>query len=129
MHREMRSESRIAQEEAARFVTGRFRGASRVVPLRQGLWSSAFAFQRGDERLVIRFGSIRGDFEKDAFVGKRAPHDLPVPRVLELAKRWAAGTQIARHLPGVTSTSWTRTRSGEHCRRCFACSNESAGST
>lgn len=95
----VRSEWKVGLDDARRFVEDRL-GGSDVEPVRRGLWSSAYAFRREDERLVIRFGSVREDFDKDAFVGERAPPELPVPRILAIGAALGGWYAVSRHLPG-----------------------------
>lgn len=95
----MRSEWKVSADDATRFLRERF-GSDRVEPLRQGLWSSAYRFRRGGDDLVIRFGSIRDDFDKDAFISTIAPSDLPVPRIIEIGEALGGYYAVSRYAPG-----------------------------
>lgn len=95
----MRSEWKVTRADAERFLSQRFGGVA-VSPLKQGLWSSAYRFQRGNDDLVARFGSVREDYDKDAFVGARAPAELPVPRILEVGEAYGGWFAVSRWLPG-----------------------------
>ncbi|HEX9435640.1 MAG TPA: aminoglycoside phosphotransferase family protein [Candidatus Limnocylindria bacterium] len=96
----MRSEWSVTPRDGERFLAERFGHVSDVVQLRRGLWSSAYSFRVGADRLVVRFGNIREDFDKDAFVGVRAPADMPVPRILEIGEALGAWYAVSRRFPG-----------------------------
>ncbi|HXY93444.1 MAG TPA: phosphotransferase [Acidimicrobiia bacterium] len=53
---------------------------------RQGAWSRAFFFRRGDAHLVIRFAPWRVNFDKDRALARHATTDLPIPPVLEIGE-------------------------------------------
>lgn len=95
----MRTEWKVAPADAQRFLAERC-GAGELSPLRQGLWSSAYGFRVGGDELVARFSSVREDFDKDAFVGERAPAELLVPRIVEMGEALGGWYAISRRLPG-----------------------------
>jgi len=67
------------------FLNSLFNGAAlNVAVLGAGAWSTAFAFQVGQDALVARFGAHREDFEKDEYAMNFASEDLPVPGILEI---------------------------------------------
>jgi hypothetical protein len=89
-------------ERARSFLSNRYgRMASEPVPLKAGAWSSAFAFEITDRRLVLRLSEIDEDFRKDARAAAWASAALPVPQVLEVGRsgdRWYA---VSERKPGV----------------------------
>lgn len=97
---DVRSEWKVAREDARQFVAVRYGAVADVEPLRQGLWSSAYGFQRGGDDLVIRFSGLNDDFEKDAFVSRRAPPELPVPRIVEIGEALGGWYAVSRRLAG-----------------------------
>ncbi|MGE3269471.1 MAG: phosphotransferase family protein [Chloroflexota bacterium] len=79
----------IDEARTAAFLAKRYGDAvSSVAHLGTGAWSKAFAFrlrQDGtDTDLVIRFGALREDFDKDRLAARFATLELPIPRVLEV---------------------------------------------
>lgn len=97
---QMRSEWDVAAADAKQFLADRLGTVTDIETLQRGLWSSAYRFRHANEDLVVRFGSIRDDFDKDAFVGLRAPADLPVPRMLEIGEALGGWYAVSRWLPG-----------------------------
>ncbi len=95
-----RSEWKVELEDARRMLRDRYGSADDVAPLRQGLWSSAYGFRVGSDELVIRFGSIRDDFDKDAWIAERAPARLPAPRILEIGEALGGYYAVSRRLHG-----------------------------
>lgn len=97
------------------FVVGELGGDPRTVRESDaGHWSVCFAFERGDDELVVRFGRQRVDFEMDRYaqrwnVGAR----LPVPEVLEMGEFGDGHYVVSRFVRGtaleqVGSDEWTR---------------------
>lgn len=95
-----RSEWKISLDEARRLVTERFPGAADVAPVQQGLWSSAYGFRTGPDELVVRFSSVRDDFDKDARVSRHAPVSLPVPRIVDIGEALGGYYAVSIRLPG-----------------------------
>jgi hygromycin-B 4-O-kinase len=82
----------VNASRAAVFLAERYgEAAGRVEHLGTGAWSKAFAFRLADQQLVVRFGALREDFDKDARAAPFAGPDLPVPRVLEVGEAAAVG--------------------------------------
>jgi hygromycin-B 4-O-kinase len=66
----------------------------------EGAWSTAFSYRLGDEDLVIRFGSLREDFDRDRIAASfTAPH-LPIPAVLEIDEAFGGWFAISQRLRG-----------------------------
>lgn len=77
---------------ATAFLAERFGGEiAEVTHLGTGAWSKAFAFRRGVDELVVRFGALREDFDKDQLAARFNGPGLPVPRVLDVGKADAVG--------------------------------------
>jgi hygromycin-B 4-O-kinase len=75
----------ISPETAQAFLAEQFdRAVTEVEPVGAGAWSRAFAFRRGDEELVARFGRHVDDFEKDRLAYAFRGPGLPVPAVLAI---------------------------------------------
>src|SRR5690606_23678556 len=50
----------------------------------EGAWSRAFAFRRGEQELVARFGRHVDDFQKDQRASAYQSPVLPIPEVLAI---------------------------------------------
>lgn len=101
--------------EAARgFLTERYgRGISDLTPLREGVWSSAYAFDVEGRALVARFGAYRDDFEKDRLAARYASRALPIPRIVEIGDALGGSYAISeralgRHIDGLDEHSMRR---------------------
>ena len=82
----------VDEARAAAFLRERFGDAvSGVAHLGTGAWSKAFAYRHAGADLVIRFGALREDFDKDQLAAQYATPDLPVPSVLEVGEADAVG--------------------------------------
>ena len=92
----------VALREATEFLTSRFGATVRAVTAiaQQGLWSSAYRFQDGAADRVIRFSAMRENFDKDDVVARRAPSELPVPRILEIGPAFGGYFAVSEHAPG-----------------------------
>lgn len=82
------------------FLRRRF-DASDVTLLSGGTWSQAFAVSAGGERLVVRFGGERVEYEKDLLAGTWASPALPVPEVLEIGEAFDGRFAVSRYVSGV----------------------------
>jgi hygromycin-B 4-O-kinase len=71
-----------------------------VAPLRGGAWSTAFAFRRGNENCVIRFGAHREDFVKDRLAARYAGPALPIPRIIEIGESFGGHYAISERVFG-----------------------------
>jgi aminoglycoside phosphotransferase (APT) family kinase protein len=70
-------------------------------PLTGGYWSSAWAYDVGDDRLVARFGEMKDGFEADRDAMAYASADLPVPDVLDVGDApWGGAYAISRRFTG-----------------------------
>jgi hygromycin-B 4-O-kinase len=83
----------IASVEA--FLRPRWPSASDVTLLSGGAWSSAYRFTTPEQLLVVKFGSHRDDYERDALAGTFQLPDAPTPPVLELGEAFDGCYSIA----------------------------------
>lgn len=92
----------VALPQATEFLRSRFGATVRAVTAiaQQGLWSSAYRFQDGAAARVIRFSAMRDNFDKDDVVARRAPSELPVPRILEIGPAFGGYFAVSEHAPG-----------------------------
>ncbi|MCC7368006.1 MAG: phosphotransferase [Chloroflexi bacterium] len=82
----------VNEARATAFLKERFGAAvQQVAVLGTGVWSKAFAFRHAGDDLVIRFGALREDFDRDRFAMRFAGPDLPIPRVLEIGEAEGVG--------------------------------------
>src|SRR6185312_10246059 len=67
------------------FLTARF-GAEicGLASIGHGEWSRAFSYQCASRDYVIRFSTLREDFEKDQWASRFAAPALPIPRMVEV---------------------------------------------
>jgi hygromycin-B 4-O-kinase len=88
--------------DAARgFLTERYgHDITDLTPLRQGVWSSAYAFETEGVTLVVRFGAYRDDFEKDGLAARYASRDLPIPRIVEIGETRGGSYAISERALG-----------------------------
>lgn len=81
----MRAERSVGLEDARRFLAGRFGDRFRAIAeLKHGMWSSAFRVALDDGDHVVRFSSIREDFDKDVRAAAHATDELPIPAITEI---------------------------------------------
>lgn len=66
-----------------------------------GAWSRCFAFRRGDEDLVIRFGNHLDDFQKDQLAHAYAAPDLPIPIVYDIGRAFDGYYAVSARVYGV----------------------------
>ncbi|HAF11878.1 MAG TPA: aminoglycoside phosphotransferase family protein [Chloroflexi bacterium] len=92
----------VALPQATEFLRSRFGATVRAVTAiaQQGLWSNAYRFQDGAADRVIRFSAMRANFDKDDVVARRAPSELPVPRILEIGPAFGGYFAVSEHAPG-----------------------------
>lgn len=92
----------IDEAHAEAFLVSRFGGGGyEVARLGRGEWSQAFAFRRGGEDYVIRFGAHLQDFAKDRLAAARyACSALPVPSVIELGQASGGHYAISKRVFG-----------------------------
>ena len=83
------------------FLRRRF-GADAVEVLSGGTWSQAFAFTSIGQRLVVRFGGDRVEYEKDQLAATWSNHALQVPEVLEIGEAFDRPFAVSRHVEGVS---------------------------
>lgn len=87
--------------DAAAFLAMRFpAGVERVTPIGQGEWSTAYAFHRDGDDLVIRFGALDEDFRKDRLAARFASPQLPIPRIVEIGEADAGFFAISERAMG-----------------------------
>lgn len=75
--------------------------AGDVALIGEGAWSRCFAFRRGGEDLVIRFGNYLDDFQKDQLAQSYAAPDLPIPSVHEIGRAFDGYYAISARVRGV----------------------------
>jgi hygromycin-B 4-O-kinase len=94
--------TKIDVDAARAYLTQRFGGdIKNLTPLRQGVWASAYAFDRGGEALVVRFGQYRDDFAKDRIASQYASRDLPIPRIIEIGEGLGGSYAISERAAGI----------------------------
>lgn len=95
----------VNMDRAAAFLRERF-GAdvAEVTHLGTGAWSKAFGFRQAADELVIRFGALRLDFDKDQRAARFDAPGLPVPPVREVGEAAATG-EIGRAIGGYYAVS------------------------
>lgn len=93
---------KITSNQARAFLT-HYLGAeaSPVVLLGEGAWSRCFAFRRGDEELVVRFGKHVDDFRKDQLAYSYATPDLPIPKLLDMGPAFDGYYAISERIHGI----------------------------
>ena len=69
-------------------------------PLRQGGWSSAFAFDLDGERCVARFSAWLDDFTNDRYAMRWNSRDLPVPAITHIGPAPSGYCAISRFIAG-----------------------------
>jgi aminoglycoside phosphotransferase (APT) family kinase protein len=70
-------------------------------PLTGGFWSSAWAYEVGDDELVARFGEMKDGFEADRDAMAYASDELPVPEVLAIGDApWGGAFAVSRRHHG-----------------------------
>lgn len=72
-----------------------------VQMLSGGTWSQAFAFTAQDQRLVVRFGGDRVEYDKDQLAATWSTEALPVPEVLEVGEAFDRPFTVTRHVDGM----------------------------
>jgi len=93
--------TKIDQDAARGFLTRRYgHDVSELLPLRQGVWSSAYGFDWQSKALVVRFGAYRDDFEKDRLAADYTSRDLPIPRIVEIGEALGGSYAISERAPG-----------------------------
>jgi hygromycin-B 4-O-kinase len=91
----------LNEAEARAFLASRFgNDVADVALIGEGAWSRAFAFRRGEEDLVIRFGALDEDFRKDYFAARFASAALPIPEVIEIGEAEGGHYAISRRVHG-----------------------------
>ena len=77
----------VQLESATTFLEERFGGrATAIEPLKNGAWSTAYAYTVDDESFVIRFNAHLDDFMRDRLIGKVATPAMQVPRITEIGQ-------------------------------------------
>ncbi len=74
-------------DAATAFLGEHFNGhALGIEPLKNGAWSTAYAFTLNAEPFVIRFNAHLEDFVKDRLIGEVAHPAMKVPRIIEIGE-------------------------------------------
>lgn len=71
-----------------------------ILELRPGAWSSAFAFTSSEQHFVVRFSEHPDDFARDAYAGRFAGDDLPVPSVTHRGEAHGVHYAISERVTG-----------------------------
>ncbi|MGH2377358.1 MAG: phosphotransferase family protein [Candidatus Limnocylindria bacterium] len=71
-----------------------------VETIRPGEWSSAYRAQTRSGALVVRYSSLREDFDKDRVAARWSSEALPVPRILHLGEAQGGWVAVSESLPG-----------------------------
>lgn len=96
----------ITPDMVATFLEAREgRPVDRLTPLRQGGWSSAWAYDIAGRREVIRFSHIADDFERDRLASGWSSPRIPVPRFLHLGDAFGGKYAITEWANGVALDS------------------------
>ena len=74
--------------------------AQKLEILASGEWSKAYSFLLDGEKMVIRFGAYRQDFEKDRVFSTYSSENLPVPKVLEVGETESGFFAVSKWVPG-----------------------------
>jgi aminoglycoside phosphotransferase (APT) family kinase protein len=69
-------------------------------PLSDGFWSSAYAYTCGQDRVVLRIGTVPEGFVMDQEAMKYGRADLPVPEILEIGEAFGQAFAISRRADG-----------------------------
>jgi len=93
---------RVDLAAAEQFLRDRYGGEIGVVtPIaRQGVWSSAYRFDRRGADFVIRFTPYVADLEKDRRAARFASAELPIPPVLEMGSAFDGYFAISPYIEG-----------------------------
>lgn len=74
--------------------------AQNLVTLAAGDWSKAYSFMLDGNKMVIRFGAYRDDFEKDRAMSAYSTEKLPIPRVVEVGETESGFYAVSEWAPG-----------------------------
>ncbi len=97
----MTRDKRPALADVERFLgTQHPGGVGSVEPLRGGFWSSAYAYQAGEDSLVLRLAGDSAGFEMDRMAHQFSRPGLPVPEVLEVGDGLSRSFAISRRAHG-----------------------------
>ncbi len=93
---------RVELAAAEQFLRDRYGGeVGTVTPIaRQGVWSSAYRFDRRGTELVIRFTPYLEDLEKDRLVAQLASAELPIPPVVDMGAAFDGHFAISPYIEG-----------------------------
>jgi aminoglycoside phosphotransferase (APT) family kinase protein len=100
-HRTDRELTGVSITQATSFLTDRFDGdAGDIIPLRQGGWSTAYAFRHANVDYVIRFNAHLEDFVKDRRAATWSSRRLPIPAITEIGEAFDAHYAISERVSG-----------------------------
>ena len=86
-------------DAATAFLREHFDGrALAIEPLKNGAWSTAYAFTVDDQPFVIRFNAHLEDFVKDRLIGEVAHPTMKVPRIIEIGEAHSMHYAISRRV-------------------------------
>jgi hygromycin-B 4-O-kinase len=91
----------VRPDQVREFLRERFGAqADRVTRIEHGHWSSAFVFDRGRRRLVVRFGAGDADFRKDMLVARHGSRTFPVPELIEIGEAFGGNYALSEYIEG-----------------------------
>jgi hygromycin-B 4-O-kinase len=111
----MNTNKSIENPKVKNFLAGYLRVKSpQSEPIGAGAWSTCYAFRKGDEDLVIRFGKYVEDFYVDEIAYQYVNPNLPIPKVLEIGQAfdgyYAISTRVfGEPLESLNSQDWLAT--------------------
>lgn len=92
----------MTELEAESFLVARFGpGVGAIQPVVQGEWSKAFGYRLAEREYIIRFSSLREDFDKDRLAAGYSSAALPIPRVVEVGEAPGGYYAISERAYGV----------------------------
>jgi hygromycin-B 4-O-kinase len=107
----MHKADQVDIQQAQAFLASHLGAAPAEISLiGEGAWSQCFAFRRGDEDLVIRFGKYVDDFYKDRRAYMYASPTLPIPQVFDIGQAFDGYYAISTRAYGVPLESLDETQ-------------------
>ena len=89
----------VQLDAATAFLRAHFDGrAVAIEPLKNGAWSTAYAYTVNDEPFVVRFNAHLEDFVKDRLIGEVAHQAMKVPRIIEIGDAHGMHYAISRRV-------------------------------
>ncbi|HEV2065280.1 MAG TPA: phosphotransferase [Thermomicrobiales bacterium] len=86
---------------AEAFLISRFGSGIRdVTRIGYGEWSQAYAYRRGNNQYVVRFGLFAEDFAKDRRAARYGSPSLPIPMVTEIGEAFGGAYAVSERAFG-----------------------------